>query len=235
MPVTFTAATWLPASDGATGTLHFEIDQVEGRAAAAAAAGGQLTLRVELAGATFAGTDQPDDCQPAGATVTCSFPQPDDGPAAFNLLVTGLAPDATATAQVLRDGETEATLAGPLRLAGYASGVGVTRPTWTSHGGGTGTLSTTLTQSESWQVEGVRVSVDLTGGAVPGEPLPEGCQPVTHGGEGGVTCSLTLEPGEPHTLDLPVTVTGQGQKATLVVRVGDDQVGETIEVELPAA
>jgi RNA polymerase sigma factor (sigma-70 family) len=143
-PVAFTASGWVPNADDATGTLHFEVGDAASATAfstsiaptAAIQAAPRLTLRVTLTGgARFAAQGQPAGCTPAGATIGCAFDQPAAGRPGpgFDLMVELSAGDATASAQIQRDGATvpEATLPADIPLERYASGLALGEPGFT--------------------------------------------------------------------------------------------------------
>jgi hypothetical protein len=121
----FTDATsWTPTAPG-TGTLHIEIAEAAATTGspAADAAVTTLSLQVSLSGGTaaFTAQGQPSGCVPDGATINCTFAQPaPGGTVAFDLLVDGVTTAGqTASAQILRDGATEATLPVPIALDIY--------------------------------------------------------------------------------------------------------------------
>jgi RNA polymerase sigma factor (sigma-70 family) len=124
-PLAFAGAAWEPTGAG-TGTLSFTIGEAGGAPVAPAgdpAAGGALVLRVVLSGqATFATDGMPAGCTLAGpATVECAFDQPASG---ATVSIEGLpvvvgGPEATASAEILRDGVSEATLAEPVPLTPF--------------------------------------------------------------------------------------------------------------------
>jgi hypothetical protein len=88
-----------------------------------------VTLRVSIEGGAVFGADQPEGCNPDGAVVECTFTQPAAGATlAFDLAVEGATEPGTATAEVLRDGETEASLS--VDLEPYESGLVITGATW---------------------------------------------------------------------------------------------------------
>lgn len=228
-PLTFTASSWQPAADDATGTLHFEIGELNapsspGQGTPAATS---VTMQVTLTGAArFAATGQPPGCTPAGATMTCTFPQPAPGQAgpSFDLAVTLGAPPAdgtpgpVATAAIVRDGTVEATR--QITLHRYASGLVMGATTWRP---GAGVFEVVLDNRHPWPVEGLSLAIELQGGAAPaaGAAQPPGCTAERGPGDAWViACVVSLPADDSLVLSFPVTVDGQGDEARATVQAG---------------
>ena len=221
-PLTFAGAAWVPTGVG-TGTLSFTIGEAGAAPAtpqADPATSGSLVLRVTLSGqATFANDGLPPGCTLASAaTAECTFAQPASGATvsieSLPIVVGG--PGASASAEILRDGISEATLADPVPLTPFESGISLTlsAEAWSPVAPGAGTLGVVVAQAEGWDAVGLTVTVVLTGGARldAGRPDPGGVEEPSGGGY-GVTCPVPAVPGGGAVeVLIPLTVEGQGQQ-----------------------
>ncbi|HET6952246.1 MAG TPA: sigma-70 family RNA polymerase sigma factor [Acidimicrobiales bacterium] len=245
----FASVTWTPDAPG-IGTLAITIGErgaspVGSPQLASGAAGDPLQLQIDLtAGARVAGGTPGDtrcaapvDVADGGQSLACSFEQPPAGQAVptFAITLQVVEPGAQATATVLRNGAVEETLV--VDLPPYTSGLSVSEVLWRPSGdGATGTLALAVVQSGGWAVEGVTLQVGLTSGAGPdpARPLPAGCLAVGPGGETGVSCVLDdIAANGRANLAIPLTVTGEGQNATITLLVGGSQAGDPVVVDLP--
>lgn len=245
-PLTFAGAVWVPTGVG-TGTLSFTIGEAGGAPAgpqADPAASGTLVLRVTLTGqATFANDGLPSGCTLAAATTAeCTFAQPASGATvsieSLPLVVGG--PGATASAEILRDGVSEATLADPVPLTPFEAGItlAVSPEPWSSTGPGAGTLRVIVAQAAAWEVVGLTIMLLLTGGARLdlGRADPE-CVEEPRGGGYGVTCPVPAVPGGGSVeVQVPLTVEGEGQQAEGISLGAGAGVVATLDerIQLPA-
>lgn len=117
-----------------------------------------MTLRVSIEGGAVFGATQPEGCTPDGAVVECAFTQPAAGATlAFDLAVEGVAePGQTATAQIVRDGEPEASL--PIALDPYESGLVIAEAAWSPMATGEVALPGVLAEVTVTNTSGVAVA-----------------------------------------------------------------------------
>lgn len=167
-------SSWTPAPGG-TGVLHIEIGEAAAGVQAASVttqADAPLTLQVTLTGgATFA-PDQPPDCTPAAAAITCTFGQPAAGePVPFDLAVQGVTvAGQSATARIMRAGETEPEDVLLTDLLPYMPEVGLGTSGWLPHLTGTvhlpvGTATFELTNIGDSPIAAATIRATLAGDA----------------------------------------------------------------------
>ena len=177
----------------------------------------------------------------AGQPISCTVDQPATGSTTtltFDLQVDG--PGQTADMALFRGTVEEARLAAPIDLTPFESGLSVRYGTapWTPVDGNSGTLSVSVAQAAAWDVPGVVLSIDLTGGAVldPDNPTP-GCTQVVAGNT-AITCALPTIPAS-GTLDFDVrlVVTGAGQQVRFLALVVGGREATRLDqgVDLPPA